>query len=56
MSVSLEGLPRLGPFRLAHGQEAMAAARRGIADALDCPTAMSCGSTSARDAGTAERR
>jgi NTE family protein len=45
MSVSLEGLPRLGPFRLAHGQEAMGVARRGIADALDCPIAMSCGST-----------
>jgi NTE family protein len=44
LSLSMEGLPPLGPFRLAQGEQAMRVARRGIVDALDCPIAMSCGS------------
>jgi hypothetical protein len=34
-AVALHGLPRLGPFRLARGPEAMARAAAGMRAALD---------------------
>lgn len=36
-AVALEGLPRLGPFRLERGAEAMARAAEGMRAALDAP-------------------
>ena len=36
-AIALDGLPRLGPFRLAHGREAMERAAAGAREALDHP-------------------